>query len=168
MNRRHLLNSAACLIPGGSILQGHTKTSFSVVDSNLSVAHTQSVEDILTSQNNKVVLDLLLICLDRINWRGEVSEWRTRLFQVIDRIQSVVQGQGPESEALLMTAHQMDITADLCRVAQTGSKERIIACALRFGDAFNLRLSVKNVDSNLKRKICSTNWDQLITQSSLY
>lgn len=163
MNRRHLLNSAACLIPGGSILQAQPKTSFSVADTKLSVPYTQAVETILTSQNDKVVLDLLLICLDRINWRGAVSEWRTRLFQVIDRIQSDAQRQGSESVALIMTAHQMDVTADLCRVAQTGSEEKIIACALRFGDAFNLRLSViKNVNSNLKKEKNSYNKFRLL------
>ena len=134
MNRRHLLNSAACLIPG------------------LSVSHTQAVEAILNSRNDKVMLDLLRICLERIDWQGEVSEWRDRLFQVVDRIQSVIEGQGSESEALLMTAHQMDVTADLCRGAQTGSKEKIIECALRFGEAFNLRLSVKNCGLKLEKE----------------
>jgi hypothetical protein len=145
MNRRHLLNSAACLIPGGSILQVQPKTSFSVADTKLSVLYTQAVEAILTSQNDKVVLDLLLICLDRINWWGEVSEWRTRLFQVIDRMQSVAQGQGPESLALIMTAHRMHVTTDLSRVARTGNEESIIACALLYGDTFSLGLSVKNM-----------------------
>jgi hypothetical protein len=141
MNRRHILNSAVCLIPGRSILQSHANSSFSI----------------LASQNDKLMLDLLLICLDRIDWQGEVSEWRTRIFQVIDRIQSVIKGEGPGFEALLMTAHQMNVTADLCRVAQTGRKDKIIKCALRFGNAFNIRIILKNYGSQVENKMHNIN-----------
>lgn len=136
MNRRQILNRAACLIPGGSMLQNHARTSISTHDTNLSVPKMNEWKAIHTSQDNAdVMVDLLHICLKRIDWQGNVSEWQNRLLQVIERIQSLVEGQGPASESLLMTAHQMDITADLCRAAQTGIKEKILESALRFAEA---------------------------------
>lgn len=148
MNRRQLLNRVSCLIPGGSILQSYANAS-------IFMPKMDEWKPILTPQDNEdVMVDLLHICLKRIDWQGNVSEWNARLLQVIERIQSLVEEQGPGSEGLLMTAHQMDITADLCRAAQTGIKEKILECALRFADAFQFLFSVKDCGLKIENTSC--------------
>jgi hypothetical protein len=82
----------------------------------------------------KAVVDLLRICLERIDWQGDLSEWQNRFLQALDRLQSALISE-TESPPMRVTAYQMDCIAGLCRAARTGIKDKIIQCASRFSDA---------------------------------
>jgi hypothetical protein len=137
MNRRHLLNRAACFIPGGPILQGNAKESFSEVDLSFRVPHAQEAETILSPKDDKSMLDLFRICLERIDWQGDASEWQTRLLEALDRLESSMISE-TGSPSTQITLYQMDRLGGLCEAARTGGKKEILECALRVADAFKI------------------------------
>jgi hypothetical protein len=89
------------------------------------------------SAAEKAVVDLLRICLERIDWQGELSEWQNRLLQVLDRLQSALISEA-ELPPMRFTGYQMDCITGLCQAARTGIKDNIIEYASRFSDAFLL------------------------------
>ena len=104
------------------------------VSSNMPTDHEfQSLNE--SSAAEKAVVDLLRICLERIDWQGELSEWQNRLLQAVDRLESALISE-TESPPMHVTAYQMDCIADLCRAARTGIKDNIIDCALCFCKTF--------------------------------
>lgn len=136
MNRRQILNHATCLIPGASFLQGSTKAAASYPAGDLGASCFGEEEAILASRNTEeVVMELLHICLARIGWQGNVSDWRAELDQSLGRIQSRLKSKN-QSLRLRVTAFQMDCLFVLCRAASTGINKDIIASAFRFCDAF--------------------------------
>ena len=129
MNRRQLLNSATCLIPGAAYLQGSTKAvaSFPAGDSGVSCFGEDDA--ILASRNTEeVVMELLHICLERIKWQGAVSDWQSLLDQALDRVQSQLDSK-TNTRPLLFTAFQMDCLTDLCSAAVTGDEAEILVRA---------------------------------------
>ena len=84
----------------------------------------------------KAVVDLLRICLERIDWQGDLSEWQNRLLQVLDRLQSALISE-TEVPPMRFTGYQMDCLADLCRAAKSGKKEEIFAGAVCVRDSLH-------------------------------
>ena len=104
------------------------------VSSNMPTDHEfQALNE--SSAAEKASVDLLRICLERIDWQGELSEWQNRLLQAVDRLESALISE-TESPPMHVTGYQMDCLADLCQAARTGIKDNIIDCALCFSDAF--------------------------------
>jgi hypothetical protein len=92
----------------------------------------------LASRNTEeMVTELLRLCLERIGYQGEVSEWQARLDQAIDRIQARLHVE-TEPLPLRITAFQMDCLGALCRAAVTGREEDIRLGASRLREAFVL------------------------------
>jgi hypothetical protein len=136
MNRRQLLNSATCLIPGAAFLSGSTKAAVSFPSGDSDVSCFRQDEAILASRNTEeVVMELLHICLERIEWQGNVSDWRAELDQALGRIQSRLKSKN-QSLRIRVTAFQMDCLFVLCRAASSGINEDILESAFRFCDAF--------------------------------
>jgi len=88
------------------------------------------------SAAEKAVVDLLRICLERIDWQGELSEWEARLLKAVDRLESALISEA-EVPPMRFTGYQMDCVTGLCQAAKTGIKDNIIDCALCFSEAFN-------------------------------
>lgn len=79
-------------------------------------------------------MELLHICLERIDWQGAVSDWRSRLDQALDRVQSrLVSETNPPP--LLITAFQMDCLTDLCHAATVGDEAETLSRAILLCDA---------------------------------
>ncbi len=88
-----------------------------------------------SSAAKKAVVDLLRICLERIDWQGELSEWQNRLLHALDRLQSALISE-TELPPMRFTGYQMDCLANLCRAARSSDKQDILECGLHFCDAF--------------------------------
>lgn len=89
-----------------------------------------------TGAAEKVVMDLLRICLERIEWQGEISEWEARILKAVDGLESALISE-TEPPPMRVTAYQMDCLTRVCLAARTGIMDDIIECALCFSNAFN-------------------------------
>jgi len=134
MNRRKLVAHAVSLVPCVAPFRGDTWTSgqsaalADYLSSDLAALHT--------SQNTEeVVMELLQLCLERIGWQGDASDWQNKLDQALDRVQSRICS---ENNALLFhaTAFQMDCLKSLCRFASAGDPVQTLLSALLLCDAF--------------------------------
>lgn len=135
MNRRQILNHATCLIPGASFLQGSTKAAASYPAGDLGASCFGEEEPILASRNTEeVVMELLHICLERIDWQGAVSDWRSRLDQALDRVQPRLDSE-TSPPPLPITAFQMDCLTDLCHAATVGDEAETLSRAILLCDA---------------------------------
>ena len=104
------------------------------VSSNMPTDHEfQALNE--PSAAEKAVVDLLRICLERIDGQGDLSEWQNRLLQALDRLQSALISE-KETPSMRITGYQMDCLGNLCRAARTGIKDNIIDSALYFSEAF--------------------------------
>ena len=104
------------------------------VNSNMPTDHEfQALNE--PSDAEKAVVDLLRICLERIDGQGDLSEWQNRLLQALDQLQSALISE-KETPSMRITGYQMDCLAGLCQAARTGFKDNIIDCALYFSEAF--------------------------------
>lgn len=114
-------------MPGASLLQRHAETlpSSSALNSGL-LRSSQATEE--------VVMELLGICLERIGWQGNVSDWRDRLKQALDRVQSRLSSE-TDRLMLLVTGFQMDCLANLCHAATVGDEAETLLQALLLCDA---------------------------------
>ena len=79
-------------------------------------------------------MELLHICLERIEWQGNVSDWRSRLDQALDRVQSQLDSK-TSTRPLLFTAFQIDCLTDLCSAAVTGDEAETLSRATLLCDA---------------------------------
>lgn len=79
-------------------------------------------------------MELLHICLERIDWQGAVSDWRSRLDQALDRVQSRLDSE-TSPPPLPITAFQMDCLTDLCHAATVGDKAETLSRAILLCDA---------------------------------
>lgn len=68
-------------------------------------------------------MELLHICLQRIDWQGAVTAWRTRLDQALDRVQSRL-GSETDPPYLLITGFQMDCLASLCHAPRLAMRQK--------------------------------------------
>ena len=110
------------------------------VSSNMPTDHEfQALNE--SSAAEKAVVDLLCICLERIDGQEELSEWQNRLLQALERLQSTLISE-KETPSMRITGYQMDCLAGLCQAARTGIKDNIIDCALCFSEAFSLNQPV--------------------------
>lgn len=104
------------------------------VSSNMPTDHEfQSLNE--SSAAEKAVVDLLRICLERIDWQGELSEWQNRLLQAVDRLESALISE-TESPPMHVTAYQMDCLAGLCQAASAGKEAQTLLSAFALCDAF--------------------------------
>ena len=79
-------------------------------------------------------MELLHICPERIEWQGNVSDWRSRLDQALDRVQSQLDSK-TSTRPLLFTAFQIDCLTDLCSAAVTGDEAETLSRATLLCDA---------------------------------
>jgi|GEM_PF-150507 len=87
-----------------------------------------------TRKSEEVMMELLLICLQRIGWPGEASEWSETLNQALDRTRSwLVSNSEPFS--MWMTAYQQACLGDLCQAALAGDEPETLLRALLLCDA---------------------------------
>lgn len=93
-------------------------------------------DDVLRSSQatEEVVMELLRLCLERIGWQGKLSDWRARLKQALDRVQSRLSSE-TDRFMLLTTDFQMDCLKELCLAANNGDDEEILLQALLLCDA---------------------------------
>lgn len=104
------------------------------VSSNMPTNHEfQALNE--SSAAEKAVVDLLCICLERIDGQEELSEWQNRLLQALDQLQSALISE-KETPSMQITGYQMDCLGNLCRAAKSTYKQDILECGLHFCDAF--------------------------------
>lgn len=87
-------------------------------------------------------MELLHICLERIGWQGEATEWQARLVRALDRIQLRLNSK-TEPLSLQITAFQMESLVCLCKNANTGDAEKTLLQALRLCHAFHFSNATK-------------------------
>ena len=79
-------------------------------------------------------MGLLHLYLQRIAWQGEIVDWRAKINQALDHIQSRLTS---ETEPLMfrMTGYQMDCLCALSQAASAGDTAEILSRALLLCDA---------------------------------
>ena len=80
-------------------------------------------------------MELLHICLERIEWQGNVSDWRSRLDQSLEDVLSRIDSE-TNSPPLLITAFQLGCLKDLCHAASAGEEAQTLLSAFALCDAF--------------------------------
>jgi hypothetical protein len=134
MNRRKLVVRAVSLVPSVALFQGLGLTSGPSTD--LADYPSSDLATLSASLNTEeVVMELLQLCLERIGWQGDVSDWQNKLDQALGRVQSRLFS---ENNPLLLhlTAFQMDSLIGLCRFASVGDLAQTLLSALLLCDAF--------------------------------
>jgi hypothetical protein len=134
MNRRQLVTHAISLVPGVAPFRGDTLTSGQ--STALADYPSSDLIALRASQNTEeVVMELLQLCLERIGWQGDVSDWQNKLDQALDRLQMRLSS---ENNPLLLhtTAFQMECLKRLCRFASAGELVQTLLSALVLCDAF--------------------------------
>ncbi len=134
MNRPQLVAHAVSLVPGVAPFRGDTLTS----------GQSTALADYLSSdlaasrgsQNTeKVVMELLQLCLERVDWQGDVSDWQNKLDQALDFIQSWLASES-DSVPMLITGFQMNCLRELCHAASAGDEAQTMLSAIALCDAF--------------------------------
>lgn len=134
MNRRNLVASTVNLVPGVALFRGQ----------NLEFGPSEAIADhpsgdfaaLRASRNTEeVVMELLQLCLERIGWPGDVSDWEIKLDEALDCVQSRLSS---ENNPMLLhaTGLQMDCLKRLCRFASAGDEAQTLLSALLLCDAF--------------------------------
>jgi hypothetical protein len=134
MNRRKLVALTVSLVPGVTPFRCDTLRSGQCT----ALADYPSGDLIaLRSLRNteEVVMELLQVCLERIGWQGDVSNWQNKLDQALDRLQSRLSS---EKNPLFLhaTAFQIDCLKRICCLASTGNEAQTFLSALVLCDAF--------------------------------
>jgi hypothetical protein len=134
MNRRKLVASTVNLVHGVALFRGHDwefGLSEAIAD------HPSGDFAALRASRNteEVVIELLQLCLERIGWPGDVSDWQIKLDEALDCVQSRLSS---ESNPMLLhaTGLQMDCLKRLCRFASAGDEAQTLLSALLLCDAF--------------------------------
>jgi hypothetical protein len=109
-------------------------TALPDVSSNMPTDHEfQALNE--PSAAEKAVVDLLRICLERIDGQEELCEWQNRLLQALDRLQSALISE-KETPSMRITGYQMDCLAGLCQAASAGEEAQTLLSAFALCDAF--------------------------------
>lgn len=134
MNRRKLVAHAVSLVPGVAPFRGDTWTSGQ--STALADYPSSDLAALRGSQNTeKVAMELLQLCLERIGWKGDVCDWQNKLDQALGRVQSWLASES-DSVLMLITGFQMDCLKSLCRFASAGNEAQTLLSALLLCDAF--------------------------------
>lgn len=134
MNRRNLVANTISLVPGVALFRGQA-----VITSPSTALDEYPSGDLAAlhaSRNTEeVVMELLQLCLERIGWQGDVSDWQNNLDQALDCIQSWLASEN-DSVPMLITGFQMNCLRDLCHAASAGDEAQTLLSAFALCDAF--------------------------------
>jgi hypothetical protein len=133
MNRRQLVANTFSLVPGVALSRGHDLESESSADT---VDYPSGdCAALRASQNTEeVVMGLLHLYLQRIGWQGEIVNWRAKINQALDHIQSRLTS-GTEPLILRMTGYQMGCLRALSQAVSAGDAAEMFSRALLLCDA---------------------------------
>ncbi len=134
MNRRKLVANTISLVPGVALFRGDTWTSGQ--STALADYPSSDLAALRGSQNTeKVAMELLQLCLERIGWKGDVCDWQNKLDQALGRVQSWLASES-DSVLMLITGFQMDCLRGLCHAASAGDEAQTLLSAFALCDAF--------------------------------
>ncbi len=134
MNRRKLVANTITLVPSVALFRGQA-----VVASPSTALDEYPSGDLAAlhaSRNTEqVVMEMLQLCLERIGWQGDVSDWQNNLDQALDRVQSWLSSK-TDQLPMLITGFQMDCLRKLYHAASAGNEAETLFSAFALCDAF--------------------------------